>query len=64
MRRLFLILSVILLVLSSCAAATKVEDYVFEQLRSINEDESESGGLPHKKIGGEEVGKSKKSSKD
>ncbi len=53
-----------MLVLSSCAAATKVEDYVFKELRSINEDESESGGLPHKKIGGEEVGKSKKSSKD
>ncbi len=64
MGRLFLIFGVFLLVLSNCAAATKVEDYVFKELRSINEDENENGDLPHKKIGGEEVGKSKNSSKD
>ena len=64
MGKLVLIFGVIFLVLSNCAVATKVEDYVFKELRSINEDESEGGGLPHKKIGGEEVGKSKKSSKD
>ncbi len=59
MRRLFLVLSIVMLILSSCITATDVEDYVFKELRSINEDESESGRLPHKKIGGEQVEKRK-----
>jgi len=59
MRKLFLGLSIVMLIFSSCATGTKVENYVFGQLRSINEDEDETGRQPHDKIGGEEVDKTK-----
>jgi len=50
MRKLFLGLSIIMLILAGCETGTKVDNYVFGQLRSINEDEDESGRLPHNKI--------------
>jgi len=59
MKRLLLVLCIIMLILAGCETGTKVENYVFGQLRSINEDEDESGRLPHDKIGGEEVDKTK-----
>jgi len=59
MRKLFLFCTIIMLLQTSCVTATKVENYVYSELRSINEDEDEGGRLPHKKVGGEEVDKSK-----